>query len=90
MRGTNFWHHRWLPVMKRVGLMDGVRPKYHFHALRHNAARFFIEQGLQPKRIQKLMGHATIAMTFDVYGDYFDEGAETHEAVKEIERDLLG
>jgi integrase len=41
------------------------KPKYGLHALRHAAASLFIEQGFSPKRVQALMGHSTIQMTFD-------------------------
>ena len=40
--------------------------KYSLHALRHACAALWIEQGFGPKRVQTLMGHASIQMTFDV------------------------
>lgn len=84
-------HDFWRPFMKSIGLSkpDGT-PKYHFHALRHVAASLLIEQGLQPKRIQQIMGHASITMTFDVYGHLFNDGGDGHAAVAAIGRDLLG
>ena len=44
------------------------------HALRHACASLWIENGMNAKRIQKLMGHSTIQMTFDVYGHLFTDG----------------
>jgi integrase len=41
------------------------------HALRHAAASLFIEQGFTPKRVQALMGHSSIQVTFDTYGHLF-------------------
>jgi integrase len=38
----------------------------------------WIEQGFGPKRIQTLMGHASVAMTFDRYG-YLFEAREADE-----------
>jgi integrase len=45
----------------------GVRP-CGLHSFRHFFASWLIDQGFGPKRIQSLMGHASISMTFDVYG----------------------
>jgi integrase len=45
--------------------------KYGMHALRHFFASWAIEQGFSPKRVQALLGHASIQMTFDVYGHLF-------------------
>ena len=42
-----------------------LRPKYGMHSFRHAAASLFIEEGFSPKRVQDLMGHSTIQMTFD-------------------------
>ena len=50
---------------------DGRAPKYGLHSFRHAAASLFIDLGLSPKRIQALMGHSSIGVTFDVYGHLF-------------------
>jgi len=50
--------------------MSGRRreARYGFHMLRHAAASLFIKHlGWSPKRLQTVMGHATISMTFDRY-----------------------
>jgi len=49
---------------------DG-KPKYGPHALRHFFASWAIEQGFSPKRLQALLGHSSIQMTFDRYGHLF-------------------
>lgn len=46
--------------------------KYSLHALRHACAALWIAQGFGPKRIQTLMGHASIQQTFDRYGYLFE------------------
>jgi integrase len=47
------------------------------HMLRHVYASLQIEQGVSPKRLQKLMGHSTLKMTMDTYGHLFpDEDAD--------------
>ncbi|WP_062223096.1 tyrosine-type recombinase/integrase [Aureimonas sp. D3] len=66
-----------------------ARGKYHFHQLRHVAASLFIETGLPPKRIQTIMGHSTISMTFDRYGHLFDDPAIVEEAMRKIGQDLV-
>ena len=65
-------------------------PKYGLHALRHAAASLWIEQGLNPKRIQALMGHATIQMTFDTYGHLFKDSDADQKAAEDIQIRLLG
>lgn len=63
-------------VCKEAGLMEVVekekrtysRPKFKPYALRHFYASMLIEQRLNLKRIQTLMGHSSISTTFDVYG----------------------
>jgi integrase len=49
---------------------DG-KPKYGFHSLRHFCASTWIELGFSPKRLQAMLGHSSITMTFDVYGHLF-------------------
>jgi integrase len=71
------------PVMRDVA-------KYGLHALRHACASLWIEQGMNPKRIQKLMGHATIQMTFDTYGHLFTDNDADQRAAEDIQARLLG
>ena len=66
------------------------RGKYSLHALRHAAAALFIEQGLGPKKIQAIMGHGSIQMTYDTYGYLFDDGEGDQAAMQAIEARLLG
>jgi integrase len=59
----------WNPMQVVAGVVTAAgRPKYNFHSLRHAAASMFIEQGMNPKRIQTVMGHSSIQVTYDVYG----------------------
>jgi integrase len=52
--------------------------KYGMHALRHFFASWAIEQDFSPKRLQALLGHASIQMTFDVYGHLFPSLEDDH------------
>jgi integrase len=48
-----------------------MKAKYGVHALRHFFASLMIDQGFGPKRVQALMGHASIQMTLNVYSHLF-------------------
>ena len=43
------------------------------HDLRHTAASLAISAGANVKVVQKLLGHASAAMTLDTYADLFDD-----------------
>jgi integrase len=42
-----------------------------FHKLRNTCASLLIAAKLEPKAIQRYLGHASITMTYDLYGDLF-------------------
>ena len=44
------------------------KPRYGLHSLRHAAASAWINQGVDLKRLQVWIGHATIQLTIDTYG----------------------
>lgn len=97
----NIINRIWNPLQIAAGLFtldperkdDNGNPvkvaKYNFHALRHAAASLFIEQKLSPKRVQTLMGHSSITVTFDTYGHLFEDAHADQAAVAEIEARLL-
>jgi integrase len=81
---TNFLRHVWKPLERDCGI-----PHYEFHALRHAAASLFIETlGWTPKRIQTVMGHSSITMTFDRYGHMF-ETKDDEAAMKRLEAAIV-
>jgi integrase len=63
--------------------------RFGIHSLRHAAASLFIEQGWNPKKIQTLLGHASITMTMDVYGHLFENAEQDASMFEKLERDLL-
>jgi integrase len=89
-----------LPNMHRRGLgavqwsagitADPNHPKYGLHALRHAAASLFIEQGFSPKRVQALMGHSSIQVTFDTYGHLFPAADDDRVAMGQLQARLVG
>jgi integrase len=54
-------------------------PLFKFHALRHFAASLWIELGFTPKRLQAMLGHSSVQMTFDRYGHLFPSLEDDHE-----------
>jgi integrase len=43
------------------------------HDLRHTAASLAISAGANPKAVQRMLGHASAAMTLDTYADLFED-----------------
>jgi integrase len=52
-------------------------PRITPHDLRHSAASFAVSAGANVKVVQKMLGHASAAMTLDVYADLFDADLDT-------------
>ena len=48
-------------------------PHFSAHILRHTAATRMAEAGIEPKSLQKILGHSKIDITFDVYVDVDEE-----------------
>lgn len=46
------------------------------HDLRHTAASLAVSAGANVKAVQRMLGHASAAMTLDTYADLFDRDAE--------------
>jgi integrase len=83
-------HYRGLgPMQRAAGITDTDKPKYGMHSLRHAAASLFIEQGFSPKRVQALMGHSTIQMTFDTYGHLFPAAEDDRVAMERLQARLV-
>ena len=45
----------------------GLSAKFRFHDLRHTCATLLLSQGVNPKYVQELLGHADISLTLNVY-----------------------
>lgn len=67
-----------------------LRQKHGLHAMRHACASVLIAQGWQPKRIQVFLGHASIKLTYDVYGHLFKDAEGDQKAMARLEGTLLG
>jgi integrase len=60
------------PAVRAAGL-DGLTP----HELRHTAASLAVSSGANVLTVQRLLGHASAAMTLDVYSGLFDDDLDT-------------
>ncbi|MXO97238.1 tyrosine-type recombinase/integrase [Erythrobacter aquimaris] len=69
---------------------DSAVAKYTAHRFRHAAASLWIDAGLNAKRIQTLVGHGSIQVTFDTYGHLFEETQREAEHRNAIEQALFG
>jgi len=94
---SNLRQRLWEPLQVRCGLTVDtgrktpagdpiVETRYGIHKLRHVAASLFIAHlGWMPKRVQEVMGHSSITITFDLYGHLFEDRAGDAEAMKRLE-----
>ncbi|QZY52886.1 tyrosine-type recombinase/integrase [Leucobacter tenebrionis] len=60
-------------AVKRCRAVDGTFPAITPHDLRHTAASLAIQTGANVKAVQRMLGHASAAMTLDVYADLFED-----------------
>jgi integrase len=78
-------------VQSAAGVVDAAgAPKYGLHSLRHFFASWGIEQGFHAKRLQELLGHASIKMTYDVYGHWLGNIEDDHARFAKGEAALFG
>ena len=71
LRTGNFAKRVWRPAVAECRL-DGFR----VHDLRHTAASLMISSGASVKAVQRALGHASAAITLDVYAGLFDDDLE--------------
>jgi integrase len=77
---ANIANRGFYALQQSVGMVDAHgKPKYGMHALRHFFASWAIERGFSPKKLQALLGHSSIQMTFDVYGGLFPSDESDQE-----------
>jgi len=87
---SNIYNRVFKPMLVENAITDeNGEAKFGIHALRHAAVSLFIEQGWNPKKIQTLLGHASINMTMDVYGHLFENADEDIAMFEKLEKDLL-
>jgi len=72
LRNTNFRHRVFDPAARQAGL-TGLTP----HELRHTAASLAVAAGANIKAVQQMLGHASAAMTLDVYAGLFADDLDS-------------
>jgi integrase len=77
LKVRNFW-----PLLDRAGV-----PHVRIHDLRHSAATMLLLQGVHPKVVSELLGHATVSITLDLYSHVLPDMQK--EAADAMDR-LLG
>lgn len=73
LRGGNFRRRHFDPAVGGLMELDPEFPKLSPHDLRHTAASLAVSAGANVKAVQRMLGHASAAMTLDVYADLFDD-----------------
>jgi len=71
LRLRNFRRRVFAPAAVEIG-----KPNLLPHDLRDTAASLAISSGASIKAVQRMLGHASAAMTLDVYGSLFEEDLE--------------
>jgi integrase len=63
-----------------------MEAKYNLHSLRHFRASLLIADAANPKEVQAELGHATITVTYDLYGHLFKDDAADKQRRERAER----
>lgn len=74
--------HLETPTMRQKSWFDTALsaaelPPMTIHDLRHTAASLAISAGANVKAVQRMLGHASAAMTLDTYADLFDDDLDS-------------
>jgi len=73
LRNGNFRRRRFDAAVEKLQENYPELPKITPHSLRHTAASLAISAGATVLAVQRMLGHASAAMTLDVYSDLFDD-----------------
>jgi integrase len=67
------WREWWVDAQRKATAVHEHFPKITIHDCRHTAASPAISAGANVKAVQRMLGHASAAMTLDTYADLFDD-----------------
>lgn len=79
----------WHGLLKRAGLYREGGDQFHFHALRHFAASWMIQNGLPLPDVASLLGHKKFDMTLQIYAHGIVGGTRRAEVMDGMTRTLL-
>lgn len=80
LRSSNFRRTVWKPALRDAGLDEELR----VHDLRSTTASMLISSGASVKVVQKTLGHASAAVTLNVYAGLFE--SDLDEAADALDR----
>ncbi len=83
LNGFHLTERQFKPLLRRAGL-----PVIRFHDLRHTAATLLLAQGINPKVVAEMLGHASVKVTLDVYSHVLPTMQE--EAARRLDAALRG
>jgi len=81
-----FTRQRGWQLIERLGRRAGIKG-LHPHFLRHLLATTWVAKGLDTKKLQVLLGHASIATTMDYVDSNFEQLKSEYEKLWEIKED---
>jgi integrase len=97
---ANIANRGFYPLLVACGIAEKVgedeegepifKANYGLHTLRHFFASWLIEQGFSPKKVQGMLGHSSMQMTYDVYGHLFPNLEDDHAKMAAGEAALTG
>ena len=73
LHSTQAWKQTKTIIRQAKLMPEGVKETRTFHDLRHSHASLLIDKEVYPPKIQKRLGHASLKITMDVYGHFFDK-----------------
>ncbi|MCR2762399.1 site-specific integrase [Microbacterium sp. zg.B48] len=73
-------------AVRRAQLADATFPTITPHDVRHTAASLAISSGANVKAVQRMLGHASAAMTLDVYAELLDHDLEAVAVAMSVAR----
>lgn len=90
LRRENLLRRWWAPLCVRAGLSEPQGVKYGMHAVRHAAASNWISAGVDLKRLQSWLGHASAQMTLDTYGHLMADDKRDTALAQAASRGVFG
>jgi integrase len=79
------WSNTWSVAWRKAAAPLGIPTRKGFHQLRHYYASLLIQAGESVKVVQERLGHASAAMTLNVYSHLWPDSEDrTRKAVDDV------